>query len=41
MRLVRQPYLTQVSCWPKTGRHILAQYDDQSVVYTTVYAVSK
>jgi hypothetical protein len=38
MRLVTRPYLTQVSCWPKTGRHILAQYDDQSIVVYQAYS---
>ncbi|MBX9256510.1 hypothetical protein H1Q63_21735 [Desmonostoc muscorum CCALA 125] len=32
MRLITEPYLTQVNNWPKTGRHILAQYDDHSFV---------
>ncbi|MBW4561351.1 MAG: hypothetical protein KME32_09350 [Mojavia pulchra JT2-VF2] len=32
MRLITEPYLSQVSRWSKTGRHILAQYDDQSIV---------
>ncbi|MCA1993563.1 MAG: DUF4291 domain-containing protein [Coleofasciculus sp. S288] len=32
MKLVTQPYLTQASHWPHAGRHILAQFDDTSVV---------
>ncbi|WP_277883212.1 hypothetical protein [Nostoc sp. FACHB-190] len=32
MRLVTESYLNQISRWPQTGRHILAQYDDQTVV---------
>ncbi|MBO3460530.1 DUF4291 domain-containing protein [Aetokthonos hydrillicola Thurmond2011] len=38
MRLVTRPYLAQVSHWPKTGRHILAQYDDQSIVVYQAYS---
>ncbi|MDZ8241517.1 MAG: DUF4291 domain-containing protein [Nostoc sp. ChiQUE01a] len=37
MRLITEPYLTQVNNWPKTGRHILAQYDDQSIVVYQAY----
>jgi hypothetical protein len=37
MKLICEPYLTQNSRWPKTGRHILAQYDDQSVVVYQAY----
>ncbi|MDZ8185583.1 MAG: DUF4291 domain-containing protein [Nostoc sp. ChiSLP02] len=37
MQLITEPYLTQVSRWPKTGRHILAQYDDQSIVVYQAY----
>ncbi|MDF5708106.1 MAG: DUF4291 domain-containing protein [Nostoc sp. S4] len=37
MRLITEPYLTQVNRWPKTGRHILAQYDDQSIVVYQAY----
>ncbi len=32
MRLVTEPYLAQVSRWPKAGRHILAQFDENSAV---------
>ena len=32
MRLELEPYLAQVERWPKTGRHILAQFDAESVV---------
>ena len=33
-----QPYLDQKeSVWPKEGRHILAQYDDESVVVYQAY----
>lgn len=37
MRLVTEPYLSQVSRLPKTGRHIVAQYDDQSVIVYQAY----
>ncbi|MGK7876155.1 MAG: DUF4291 domain-containing protein [Xenococcaceae cyanobacterium] len=37
MRLVTEPYLTQVNRWPKTGRHILAQYDDSCIVVYQAY----
>ncbi|OUL36922.1 hypothetical protein BV372_04590 [Nostoc sp. T09] len=37
MRLITEPYLSQVSRWPKTGRHILAQYDDQSIIVYQAY----
>jgi len=32
MQLVTEPYLQQVKCWPVSGRHILAQFNDTSVV---------
>jgi Domain of unknown function (DUF4291) len=37
VRLITEPYLSQVSRWPQTGRHILAQYDDQSIVVYQAY----
>ncbi|OCQ97171.1 hypothetical protein BCD64_16585 [Nostoc sp. MBR 210] len=37
MRLVTESYLNQISRWPQTGRHILAQYDDQTVVVYQAY----
>ncbi|MEH1871258.1 DUF4291 domain-containing protein [Nostoc sp.] len=37
MRLITEPYLTQVSNWPENGRHILAQYDDHSIVVYQAY----
>jgi len=37
VRLITEPYLTQLSKWPKTGRHILAQYDDQTIVVYQAY----
>jgi hypothetical protein len=32
MPLITEPYTTQVARWPRSGRHILAQFDAESVV---------
>jgi hypothetical protein len=32
MKLITEPYLTQVAHWPRYGRHILAQFDERSIV---------
>src|SRR5436309_4749254 len=32
MALVTELYSEQVKAWPREGRHILAQYDDETVV---------
>nr|WP_236116878.1 hypothetical protein [Hassalia byssoidea] len=37
MQLATEAYLTQVSRLPKTGRHIIAQYDDHSIVVYQAY----
>jgi hypothetical protein len=37
MRLKTEPYLEQRQRWPATGRHILAQFDDESVVVYQAY----
>ena len=37
MTLVTEPYAEQVKVWPKTGRHILAQYDERSVLVYQAY----
>lgn len=37
MKLILEPYLNQVEKVPKTGRHILAQYDSESVVVYQAY----
>lgn len=37
MQLATEAYLTQVSRLPKIGRHILAQYDDHSIVVYQAY----
>ncbi|MEL6347367.1 MAG: DUF4291 domain-containing protein [Myxococcota bacterium] len=36
-RLAWGPYLTQRDQWPATGRHILAQYDDETVIVYQAY----
>ncbi|MDZ8138760.1 MAG: DUF4291 domain-containing protein [Nostoc sp. DedQUE04] len=40
MRLITEPYFTQVSNWPENGRHILAQYDDHSIVVYQAYRLA-
>ena len=35
-----EPYLEQFWRWPKTGRHVLAQFDDSSVVVYQAYRPS-
>ena len=37
MQLVVEPYLTQVARWPTTGRHILAQFDEETIVVYQAY----
>lgn len=37
MILIAEPYLAQLSRWPETGRHILAQFDDTSIVVYQAY----
>lgn len=37
MKLVTEPYLNQVSRWPKNGRQILAQFDDHSIIVYQAY----
>jgi Domain of unknown function (DUF4291) len=37
MKLMTESYLSQVERWPKTGRHILAQYDAESIVVYQAY----
>jgi hypothetical protein len=37
MNLITEPYLVQNTRWPKSGRHILAQFDDESVVVYQAY----
>lgn len=40
MSLVTEPYCEQVNVWPKEGRHILAQYDDDTVIVYQAYRPS-
>lgn len=40
MALVTEPYPEQVKVWPKSGRHILAQYDDGTVIVYQAYRPS-
>src|SRR5262245_8940786 len=37
MTLLSEPYLVQTARWPKNGRHILAQFDDGSVIVYQAY----
>jgi len=37
MNLVVLPYQEQVHNWPRRGRHILAQFDDKSIVVYQAY----
>ena len=38
--VITEPYLSQKDRWPKTGRHILAQFDENSVVVYQAYRLS-
>jgi Domain of unknown function (DUF4291) len=37
MNLLTEPYRNQAARWPKSGRHILAQFDDESVIVYQAY----
>lgn len=37
MDLITEPYTTQVARWPTSGRHILAQFDAESVIVYQAY----
>lgn len=37
MMLETEPYLKQVKVWPRSGRHILAHYDETSIVVYQAY----
>jgi Domain of unknown function (DUF4291) len=37
MNLVSEPYLVQAARWPNSGRRILAQFDDESVIVYQAY----
>jgi hypothetical protein len=38
MNLITEPYLAQNSRWPKSGHHVLAQFDAESVVVYQAYS---
>jgi Domain of unknown function (DUF4291) len=38
--LATEPYSEQVKAWPREGRHILAQYDDDTIVVYQAYRPS-
>jgi Domain of unknown function (DUF4291) len=40
MKLKVAPYEEQITEWPQTGRHILAQYDDESIIVYQAYRPS-
>src|SRR3954462_3842177 len=37
MNLITEPYIAQDARWPASGRHILAQFDDESIVVYQAY----
>lgn len=37
MNLITEPYLVQIDRWPRSGRHILAQFNAESVVIYQAY----
>jgi hypothetical protein len=37
LNLLREPYQTQLARWPQIGRHILAQFDDHSIIVYQAY----
>ncbi|MEO6810642.1 MAG: DUF4291 domain-containing protein [Isosphaeraceae bacterium] len=37
MNVITQPFLDQEPRWPRSGRHILAQFDDETVVVYQAY----
>lgn len=40
MQLITEPYLVQATRWSRPGRHILAQYDNNSIVIYQAYRPS-
>ena len=40
MDLIIEPYLNQLAQWPASGRHILAQYDETSIIVYQAYRPS-
>ena len=39
-KILLEPYLTQLARWPPRGRHILAQFDEQSILVYQAYRAS-
>ncbi|HEY4384334.1 MAG TPA: DUF4291 domain-containing protein [Ktedonobacteraceae bacterium] len=37
MQLITEPYLSQLARWPVEGRHILVQYDEDSIIVYQAY----
>src|SRR5580658_749407 len=37
MNLLTQPYSEQLKLWPTAGRHILAQFDDDTIIVYQAY----
>lgn len=40
MTLAVEPYLQQLASWPQSGRHIMAQFDDESIIVYQAYRPS-
>ncbi len=40
MRLLTEKFIEQQPCWPESGRHIMAQYDDSTIVVYQAYRPS-
>jgi hypothetical protein len=38
--LATAPYAEQTKCWPQTGQHILAQFDDETIIVYQAYSPS-
>lgn len=38
--MITEPYLEQLKTWEQTGKHILAQYDDNSIIVYQAYRPS-
>ncbi len=40
MNLKTKPYCEQVREWPTSGRHILAQFDDETIIVYQAYVTT-
>jgi hypothetical protein len=40
MQLITESYLTQTARWPREGQHILAQFDETSIIVYQAYSSS-